>query len=71
MQRVRRSSHALRAVVVADGYRFAKYEGESIVTFVENPCKSAISANDCDPQAGRVHVRFIAMLKLLFKFYGS
>jgi hypothetical protein len=71
MQRVRRSRPALRGVVVADGYRFAKYEGESIVTFVRNPCKSAISANAGDQPAARVHVRFIAMLKLLFKFYGS
>lgn len=58
----------IAGVVESDGYRFAKYEGESIFTIVRNLCKLAIPANVCDPLAGRVHIRFIAMLKLLFKF---
>jgi hypothetical protein len=54
-----------------DGYRFAKHEGESIFTTFKNPYKMPVSRILLSEPGKAVQIRFIAILKLPFKFYRS
>jgi hypothetical protein len=58
-------------MIDADGYRFARPHGNRIPHLARRSGKTAIFAMPAGAPANRVQIRFIAMLKLPFKFDRS